>query len=219
MILIKKGKEPHAWKQYRTTPGARYQAIPELVESLLREQGYLCAYCMRRIPVADPGTTEDHRVEHLLPRTTHPEHELDYQNMVVCCPGYTGGVEHCDRSKRDQEISFSPLDAHFISTITYSKTGSIGSTEAAWDREINDILHLNTELLREHRHSVVEALTAKVDRELKRRRRTKLQILHSLLEKYDYSDKQGGKFEPSCGVAIYFLRKMIRKEEARREQK
>jgi hypothetical protein len=39
------------------------------------------------------------------------------------------------------------------------------------------------------------------------------------LEKYDYTDKPGGKFEPYCGVAIYFLRKMIRKEEAQREQK
>ena len=50
MILITKNKEPKEWTEYRNTPGVDYQAIPELVQSLLKEQGYICAYCKRRIP-------------------------------------------------------------------------------------------------------------------------------------------------------------------------
>ena len=75
MILINKNKEPKEWTEYRTTPGVDYQAIPELVDSLLKEQGYICAYCMRRIPQRDKLydkdgisfslTKEDHRVEHV----------------------------------------------------------------------------------------------------------------------------------------------------------
>jgi uncharacterized protein (TIGR02646 family) len=216
MILIKKGKEPYAWQKYRTTPGVQYQAIPALVQALLQEQGYLCAYCMRRIPVCDPGSTERHRVEHLEPRTLHPDRALDYRNMVACCPGHIGSEDHCDRSKRDQEITCSPLDAHFIDTIAYSSDGTIRSTDAVWTQEMNDILHLNTPLLKENRHSVVVALTLKIRYEMDRKHKTKLQILKSLLEKYDYTDKSGAPFEPYCGVAIYFLRKMIRQEEAKR---
>lgn len=53
MIKIAKNKEPKEWTEYRNTPGVDYQSIPELVESLLKEQGYICAYCMRRIPHRD----------------------------------------------------------------------------------------------------------------------------------------------------------------------
>lgn len=75
MILITKNKEPKEWTEYQNTPGVDYQAIPELVQSLLKEQGYICAYCMRRIPKQDKLykkdrknyvlTQEDHRVEHM----------------------------------------------------------------------------------------------------------------------------------------------------------
>ena len=41
MILITKNKEPKEWTEYRNTPGVDYQAIPELVQSLLKEQGYM----------------------------------------------------------------------------------------------------------------------------------------------------------------------------------
>ena len=41
MILINKNKEPKEWTEYKSTPGVDYQAIPELVQSLLKEQGYI----------------------------------------------------------------------------------------------------------------------------------------------------------------------------------
>ena len=75
MILITKNKEPKEWTEYRNPPGVDYKAIPELVQSLLKEPGYICAYCMRRIPTKDKiyekdgvnfvYANEDHRVEHI----------------------------------------------------------------------------------------------------------------------------------------------------------
>ncbi len=78
MIKITKRKEPKEWTEYRNTPGVDYQSIPELVDSLLQEQDYICAYCMRRIPCKDKlnmteSTNEDHRIEHILSREKHSD--------------------------------------------------------------------------------------------------------------------------------------------------
>ena len=66
MILIKKGKKGGAtneWMEYKLTSGVELEARTELKESLLKEQGYLCAYCMARID-------KDHmKVEHFKPRS------------------------------------------------------------------------------------------------------------------------------------------------------
>mgnify|MGYP006975028538 CR=1 FL=1 len=40
MILITKNKEPKEWTEYRNTPGVDYQAIPELVQSLIPQHYY-----------------------------------------------------------------------------------------------------------------------------------------------------------------------------------
>ena len=161
MIKIAKGREPKEWTEYRNTPGVDYQSIPELVESLLKEQGYICAYCMRRIPHRDKLynkdgtnyvlTVEDHRIEHILSRDNHPDKKLDYNNMVVCCPGHIGDEDHCDRLKGSNDISFSPLDSVFISTLSYKTDGEIVSSDKQYNKEINEVLNLNTKLLKLNR--------------------------------------------------------------------
>ena len=54
MIEIKKGNEPKELLQYRQQDFASYADMPsdvkkKVIESLLSEQGHLCAYCMSRI--------------------------------------------------------------------------------------------------------------------------------------------------------------------------
>lgn len=63
---IRKSAEPKEWTKYKNIPGVQFSGIPALQESLYREQGYLCAYCERRIPVRDKMSTEDHRIEHCI---------------------------------------------------------------------------------------------------------------------------------------------------------
>ena len=44
MVTIKKGKEPQAWVEKRNTPGfTQFESSEELKQSLLEEQGYICA--------------------------------------------------------------------------------------------------------------------------------------------------------------------------------
>lgn len=54
MIYIQKAREPHSLTQYKKQENANYGNLPSNVKddirlSLLKEQGFLCAYCSRRI--------------------------------------------------------------------------------------------------------------------------------------------------------------------------
>ena len=51
-------------------------------ESLCREQGNLCAYCMRRI------SADASHVEHIVPQSMcKPGQDVDYNNMLAVCDG------------------------------------------------------------------------------------------------------------------------------------
>ncbi len=99
MIKINKQNEPASWSQYRFTPGVPYQANEELRQALLTEQGFICAYCMRKIPVTDFSQRESTRIDHIKSRFNYSNLELEYENLVICCPGFIDGYEHCDKSK------------------------------------------------------------------------------------------------------------------------
>lgn len=107
---IRKSAEPKEWTEYKNIPGVQFSGIPALQESLYREQGYLCAYCERRIPVRDKMSTEDHRIEHWHCRDKYPDEVFSYGNLLMCCPGQIGGGEsHCDVRKGNDIIEWSPL--------------------------------------------------------------------------------------------------------------
>ena len=92
MILIKKGKEPKELIEYRTNKWNPYEKqsvepsfedMPTEIKDairreLLKEQGYLCAYCMRRIK-----SVEETKIEHWVPQEKlTKEQGLDYSNML-----------------------------------------------------------------------------------------------------------------------------------------
>lgn len=60
MLLIKKNSPPKEFVTYAQQEGARFDDMPSDVNNILRhalleEQGYVCAYCMRRIGVDEKG--------------------------------------------------------------------------------------------------------------------------------------------------------------------
>lgn len=211
MLRIIKNKEPKEWTAYRTTPGVDYQAIPELVDALLKEQGYLCAYCMRRVPCRDKITNEDHHVEHILSRDGHDDKKLEYSNMVICCPGHIGDEDHCDRKKQSQDVSFSLFDGNFISTLSYKSDGEIVSTNEQYNKEINKVLNLNTPLLKENRKKAWEGVKQALINEQGSKPWRKA-VLEKCLGKYKSMKCRDGKLQyiPYCGIVIYFLEKKIR---------
>ncbi len=124
MIFIQKGKEPDVFLQYRLTPGSSFDGIPgeikqRLRESLLSEQGHLCAYCMQRIGEKKKDSV---KIEHLVART--PENELKYENLLAVCTGGEGmpySQQRCDTRKGRKPLSISPLKKEDMDRITYSK--------------------------------------------------------------------------------------------------
>lgn len=213
MILMKKRKEPDAWLKYRLTPGVDYQSIPELVESLYKEQGYICAYCMRRVPHRDSVSNEDHRIEHMLSREKHDDKKLDYNNMVICCPGHIGAEDHCDKKKGSDDISFSLLDSVFINSLSYSNDGSIKSSNDIYDKELNETLNLNTALLKANRKSMIGELVKGIQSYVIRNGKLDKSFLNRMIDKYSHMYSKDGKqvYHPYCGVAIYYLRRKLKK--------
>lgn len=214
MILINKNNEPYKWKQYRNTPNAKYETMDELRDSLYEEQGYICAYCMRRIPCKDridgKLTQEDHRIEHIKPREHYPELQLDYKNMVACCPGHLGDNDHCDRLKSCDEISFSPLDSSFIDTLYY-EDGIIKSSNEKYTEEIDGVLNLNDEALVKARKCMLAETIALIKRATGNKAWTK-QMVERYIQKYSTKHAENGKmkYHPFCGIVTYYLKKKLR---------
>ena len=201
MILIKKGSEPNEWTEYKLTPGVKFYAHPELKDSLLKEQGYLCAYCMARI---DEGHM---RVEHFKPRSHYPDDTFTYGNLLACCQGKTQGESHCDTSKGDDEIKLSPLEPSCVNTLSYeSGTGKIKSSDPDYDRELDCPLHLNTPIIRQNRREELQGVIKALQSE-----GFNSGAIHRLLKRWDSVDEEG-KRKPYCGIVIYFLEKKLKKK-------
>jgi len=202
MILIKKNKEPQEWKKYRETKGVKYQSQPYLRKALYDEQGGICAYCMKKLDDESSNNAQN-RIEHIKPRSKYKELELDYSNMVLCCNGHNGNIFSCDVAKGDELISFTPLDSRFIDTISYgSKDGVIRSSNEEWNYEINKIVRLNEGYLLDNRRAALMGFIKTIKE--KNWKRSNLKNLYDM-----YSKKVKGKYQPYCGIILYFLKKKI----------
>lgn len=204
MRKIEKNTEPREWTAYRLTPNATYKALSELRTALLQEQGYVCAYCMRRIPTKDTNSDEGSRIEHIHSRRNHEELQLDYQNMVICCPGAISHDFHCDKLKGDKDLSFNLFDDSFFSTISYNtKDGKIKSLDSLFNSEMNRTLNLNNSLLKKNR---VQTLNASIDY-LNKSKWKKAKIKKFLTDWNTKNEK--GQFRPYQGIVVWYLNKKL----------
>ena len=108
MIAIHKGAEPDGLAELRRetieahlSPEDAYKELDKyknrglkrrLRESLVREQGQLCAYCMCQIPRGDvPEKIPPIIIEHVMARNPADQQDcnqgLDYNNLVAVCHG------------------------------------------------------------------------------------------------------------------------------------
>ncbi len=230
MNRICKDNEPPEWKAFRETEGVEFQAIPELKNALLQEQGHLCAYCMRRIPVSGKGEypsinheplpleeREKMRVEHIKPRR-YTELIFAYENLLACCPGAISGnakkETHCDRKKDEDEISFDIFSPAFIDTLSYaSGTGKIMSSNDSYDQEINHILGLNNKLLAEKRRQALEGALSQLQKIDKWGRAEVQKSLQNWQSAYTVDGKR--YFKEYNGIVVWFLKRWLERNTAR----
>ena len=150
MIWIKKGREPLSLEQYRQQPYASYDGYPdkeELRAALLRDQGYICAYCMQRIE-NDHNTM---KVEHWKAQSSMKKEveKLDFRIMLGVCDGCRGKVEFryttCDTHRQDAELYVNPLNKCMMDTIKYDRNGYIHSKVDRIEHDLINTLNLNCE--------------------------------------------------------------------------
>ncbi|MGX6592812.1 hypothetical protein [Cetobacterium ceti] len=84
MIKISKGTPPRSFITYANQPGATFDHMPtkikdDLRKSLLKEQGYICAYCMTRLEDSPSKT----KIEHFISRDEDISKELLYDNLFI----------------------------------------------------------------------------------------------------------------------------------------
>jgi len=234
MRLICKGKAPRDLENYKLRKGATYESYSRdiglgtimpasgLRKYLLEDQGYICAYCMKRIPhkfTEKDISKDDFKIEHYINQKSKnsikQKLDITYKNMFACCMGNEGDkkkFQTCDTRKGEDTISINPLNNAHINTIVYAKDGAIYSTNDTFDSEINYVLNLNEDNLKLGREAIYKSIDSKVTTFFKTphlTRADKVEFLDKLIDWW--STKHNGKYEPFCMVAVKYLESRKRK--------
>ena len=228
MIYIKKNSPPKKFVEFvqknkKAHFKAHFDDMPSdvkqiLRESLLKEQGYLCAYCMSRINIEDKNTEQNttknkilNKIEHYVPRNS--ENELDYKNLLAVCGGNSFGNEekhqHCDTKKGNKTLKINPQNKYHISQISYKPDGTIYSKNKEFDDDLNKVLNLNDDegCLKQRRKEALDTLKSEIHKIYKDKTAT-LNFLKKTLNFYT-SLNEKGELQPYCGILIEYLEKKI----------
>jgi len=212
---IRKSSEPIELVTYRAQPGSVYDGDlftpvkSVLRKALLKEQGFLCAYCMSRI------TEDSASVEHWAPRKgpyAEPAMELVYSNLLAVCAGNTDGNSHCDESKKALRLLFNPANSehHCQLKIRYLSDGKILSENSIFHEQMTNkgsgkVLNLNHPRLVANRKSIWNAMQKTLSRTQGSASKAKLEQLFRTWQDCDTN----GHLQPYCDVARYYLDKRI----------
>ncbi len=185
--------------------GPNFTLVKEAIrKALLKEQGYLCAYCMSRIE-------GEVKIEHWHCRSQYEAEQLDYKNLLCCCKGNEGDAvrnQHCDTRKGNSDIAYNPANVahHRRLAISYSVKGDIISGDADFNQDLNERLNLNNTKLKNNRRAISDGV---FDALGKTRGTCSNAQLGKVLQKWITADSNG-KFKEYCDVAVFFLKKRMR---------
>ncbi len=168
MIAIQKRREPEGLARLRQkaiekelSPKESYALLKnplkeQVRDSLVEEQGQICAYCMCRIPRqdVDPVITPI-IVEHMVARSPGDGRNigqgLDYHNFVAVCHGNRGPHGSrtisdltCDGHKENAEFrKVNPCRPETLTSITYTLDGKIDAADPDVRFDLIHTLNLN----------------------------------------------------------------------------
>lgn len=205
--------EPRSLKETRSTPGASYDDCnkEDIRLALLKEQGYICAYCMRRIDNNRQKGIPQTKIEHYIPQAEAADLNLNYINMIGVCKGNEDQPElqfTCDTKRGNAPLTIDPRKKSCESYIAYQPDGVIYSTNEQIDKELNEILGLNNDILVKNRRSVVEIIRNSLEKRYKKKNQTwsKSDLTQAISL---WKEKKNGKHKEYCMAAIYYLEKKL----------
>lgn len=221
MRPIDKGPEPVELQRYRAVPGATYDGkdftpVKRVIrEALLRDQLWLCCYCLRRIscealphptnPDAPPVTQM--KVEHWQSQSEHAELQLAWTNMLGACLGGEGSArseQTCDTRKGEHSIALNPLDPAHVSTLRCTSSGRLESTNPRFQGDIDERLGLNHRILVRNRQATLDRTLSGL-----RARYSRGPIPESVIraEVDELETPRDGKLPAHCSVLRLWARK------------
>lgn len=226
MLLIRKGTEPVSLTKYRAgkwnpieKQGIQptYADMPteikdEIRKKLLKEQGCLCAYCMRRLE-----TIEDVKIEHWKPEKDLDEDgKLVYGNMLGVCygkmksvGGYSGReYETCDQRRGSLPLTVDPRSQTSILKISYkSGSGEITSKDPVIKKDLTDTLNLNCgapHFLPENRKAVLDSVIQQLNRKAGKNGEWTRNEMEKVRKIYE-SRNEKGQFREYAGIVLWFI--------------
>ena len=207
MRTIKKVLELVSLKLHRMTPHSDFDNYTDkdaLRQALVNEQHGLCCYCMDRIH----PERQSMKIEHWRSRSSYPDSQLDYSNLLGTCLGGEGQparYQHCDTKKGDRNLKWNPSNRehHVEARVWYKTDGSIRSDDVDFNCQIDDVLNLNfPELMNSRKYK----LYAVLDWWKHERARTGGPVPRELLvRKRDEHATGNGQLSPYCQVAVWWL--------------
>jgi len=208
MRQIVKNIEPQSLTKHRAQKFADYDNYAEkddVRRSMCLEQRGICCYCMGSIT---PDSLKM-KIEHFQCQDDFPKKQLDYSNMLGACLGNMNRPEreqHCDTFKGNKHMSFSPSDSKrdIGASIKYNNDGSITSSNANLDKEINEVLNLNTRKLIAARKGALDGFKEVI----KRRGKLHKGTVEKWLADWE-GTSHGNNLRPYCMVIAYWLRKKL----------
>lgn len=176
MLYIEKGPEPARLRQAKREGLKHYDDMTTGVKDEIRlhlatEQGFLCAYCMRKLRL-ETMQIEHYEAQHTQDGSYDPASTIDYQNMLGVCPGNKGvNVRHshltCDQHRGNAKLTVDPRKQRSVSLVKYRHDGVIYSDDDDVNRDLQETLNLNcaTAYLPENRKAALDGLKEKIFRE------------------------------------------------------
>ena len=217
MRYIEKGEEPETLILYKKNSNAYFDGYSDkddVRKNLLKEQGYLCGYCMRRLKEYN-----DVKIEHIVPQSMLKNDEketLNYRIMLGVCYGNKQKgrpLTHltCDAHRQNIDLKVNPFDKNCIRKIKYKENGLIYSDDKEINKDLDITLNLNYDgsdaYLMKNRREVLTACKQKLKR-MQESGMWKKSMLERVLQEYEQVD-EGGRLKPYSGIAVWYLEKRL----------
>lgn len=196
------GREPHYVSDFSTDDDEGKQRRYRLREQLVKEQGYICCYCMGRI---FPKSESSH-IEHFWPKKHFKDMDLDYENLFASCQGNYQSEDYCGHRKNDWwDVNMvMPTENRIEKMFYYTEDGRIHSAQGS-DMDIAQKMIRNLGLdsyhLERNRKEAIDNSELYDDMEYTE------EEIRDFIAFYD--GKQGGKYTPYCKAIIDCLMRVI----------
>ena len=197
-------RQPHYKVDFAVNDSDGIERRRKLREALIKEQGKICCYCMRRI------SNNSAHIEHFYPQESYQDRDLLYENMFASCNGEATPIledEHCGHRKNNwfRDDMLSPTDIEVEKVFKYSANGKISAVRNRTSSNVaQDMIHnlgLDSFHLERDRKQAIQASEVFDEEDY-----TDDEI-RSFIEYY--SNKNNDEYEPYCKAIVDCLEEML----------